>query len=463
MSVTPQPANDSTPVPWRDWLIALISAALAGIAATAAVWLYSRLHNGIYNAAFGPLADALQQIASWAPALIPALGGVIIALVIGWMMKGKPLPGFGHVIYSVAAEHGKLPWYRGLAYMVGAVISLGFGIPVGADVPAAMAGAYLSSWGGQRWRARAELLQALVISGIAAGIAYNYGAHVAGALFALEITYGGFGNWRIITASLIGASMAAIATVLIGPANPVYQVPADAVIFGGGALIVYIGLALVAGVVGTIFIRLLATASLTLAKLPLIGRAALVGLIIGVISLFVPGILGSGVSTAQSIFSGQSFTVTALLVILFGRLVLVPVAMRNGFNGGVIGPSLVMGAALGSLAAQIVIPLFPGIGLTPLQLELVGAAAVVAATTRGAVFATILIVEMTGSISFMGPVLLAVASGYLLSQRLDARSAYTFGFPAWGIRMTRGGHTLLGTLTPAAHAAGVVPDEAGRP
>ena len=456
-------STDAGAVSWRNWLVFLFATAAAGTAVTGAVWLFTQAHNGIYNAAFGSLASALQPLGDWTKALIPALGGVIIALILIGLMKRKPLPGYGHVLYSVAAEHGKLPWYRGLLYMVGATIGIGFGVPVGADVPAAMAGAYLPSWAGQRLRASKDLLQAVVISGVAAGIAYNYGAHVAGALFALEITYGGFGNWRIIVASLIGAGTAALAAIFIGPANPIYTIPADATIFGGGALIVFVLVAAGGGLLGVAFIRLLAMARLTLVKLPLVARAALAGLLVGLVSLFVPGILGSGVSTLQSILSGQSFTSVALLVLVVGRLVLIPFAMRNGFNGGVIGPSLAMGAAYGALAAQVLIPLFPGLGLTPLQLQLIGAAAMVAAVTRGGLFAAILLTEIAGSVTFMGPLLLAVGVSYLLAQQLEPRSAYTFPLALWGIRLTRGGHVLEGTLTPAAHAAGVVPDEAGRP
>ncbi len=433
MNATPAASSESVPVRWRDWLMFVAAAMAAGAAVSGAIWLFTWAHNGLNNAAYGPLAEALQPLGDWTKALIPALGGVIIALVLVWLMKGRPLPGYGHVIYSVAAEHGKLPWYRGLIYAIAATIGIGFGVPVGADVPAAMAGAYLPSWAGQRGRVRPELLQAVVISGIAAGIAYNYGAHASGALFALEITYGGFGNWRILTASLIGAGMAAIGTIVIGPANPVYPVPSDAVIFGGGALVVFIAVALVGGVLGVVFIRLLATAGLTLAKLPLVARAALAGLLVGIVSLFVPDILGSGVSTLQAILSGQPFTTTALFVLLAGRLVLIPFAMRNGFNGGVIGPSLAMGAAYGALAAQLLIPLFPGIGLTPVQLQLIGAAAMVAAVTRGGIFAAILLVEISGTMAFIGPILIAVAAGYLIAERLDGRSAYTFAFPAWGI------------------------------
>jgi len=97
--------------------------------------------------------------------------------------------------------------------------------------------------------------------------------------------------------------------------------------------------------------------------------------------------------------------------------------MGPGVPGGLLTPSLTTGAMLGG-ALGVAWPRFwPG--ATPGACALIGAAAVLAATTQGPLSAAVLVMELTGQArGLLAPLLIAVASATLLARTLDIRSIY---------------------------------------
>jgi H+/Cl- antiporter ClcA len=108
-------------------------------------------------------------------------------------------------------------------------------------------------------------------------------------------------------------------------------------------------------------------------------------------------------------------------------LVLKPAAItlcvRSGAPGGLFTPSLTVGAMLGGLLGWAWSLVWPG---TPLGLfALLGAGAVLAATTQGPISTVVLLMELTGrDRSFILPLLLAVSTATLVSRTIEIRSIY---------------------------------------
>jgi CIC family chloride channel protein len=144
--------------------------------------------------------------------------------------------------------------------------------------------------------------------------------------------------------------------------------------------------------------------------------------LLGVVSIRFPQVLGNGRDIAQLVFTDQ--VAPALLVAL---LVLKPVAtlicVRTGVPGGLFTPSLAFGALLGGVLGQAWSWLWPG--APPGLFAVLGAGAVLAATTQGPISAVVLMIELTGrDRSFIVPLLLAVATSTLVARSIEARSIY---------------------------------------
>jgi len=108
-------------------------------------------------------------------------------------------------------------------------------------------------------------------------------------------------------------------------------------------------------------------------------------------------------------------------------LVLKPAAtvlcVRSGTPGGLFTPSLSAGALLGALLGYLWSFIWPGV--PPGLFALIGAGAVLAATTQGPISSVMLVMELTGrDRSFVVPLLLAVVGATIVARTIEQRSIY---------------------------------------
>jgi len=74
-------------------------------------------------------------------------------------------------------------------------------------------------------------------------------------------------------------------------------------------------------------------------------------------------------------------------------------------------------------------------------LSMVATSAMLAATFHAPLFATMMIFEMVGDLRFLVPLTMGAAIAYGLARFFQPGSAYTFGFPAMGLKFVPGTYT----------------------
>jgi chloride channel protein, CIC family len=144
--------------------------------------------------------------------------------------------------------------------------------------------------------------------------------------------------------------------------------------------------------------------------------------VVGVVSVWFPEILGNGRDLSQLLFTdhvGGRLVLALLLLKPFATII----CMRSGVPGGLFTPSLTFGALLGAALGHVWTTFWPG---TPIGFfALLGAGAIVAATTQGPVSAVVLIMELTGrDRSFILPLILIAGISTLISRSIEHRSIY---------------------------------------
>jgi chloride channel protein, CIC family len=133
-------------------------------------------------------------------------------------------------------------------------------------------------------------------------------------------------------------------------------------------------------------------------------RAALVGGGVGALAWFAPGLVGGGESLTQGTLSG-TLTVGVLPLVFLLRFGLGAVSYAARTPGGLFAPLLVLGAQLGLLFGALCRLAFPGLDMPPQAFAVVGMAAFFTGVVRAPVTGIVLIIEMTGSVTLLLPML----------------------------------------------------------
>jgi CIC family chloride channel protein len=138
----------------------------------------------------------------------------------------------------------------------------------------------------------------------------------------------------------------------------------------------------------------------------------------------VPEVWGNGYSVVSDLLQGGQ-TWQWLALVLLTKVIATALSSGSGAIGGVFTPSIFVGAAAGSVLAQIVSLWLPAalVG-DPRVLAVIGMAAVLAAVTHAPLMAIVMVLEMTNQFQLTVPVMLACGVAYAVSTHFGARPLY---------------------------------------
>lgn len=361
-----------------------------------------------------------------------------------WVLLGAgALTGFGQwtlhrlssansidITEAIARNAGRLPALRTLGSALLSIIVVAMGASLGREGAPKQTGAVIAGALADRARLSDEQRRFLVACGAGAGMAAAYGVPLGGALFALEVLRGVLAL-RLILPALAATGLATLVSWVALPNAPTYAVP----VYPLSAAVMCWSLIAgpLTGVVSVGYIRLVAWAD----RHKPTGRARLVAPtfalgLIGIASMTFPQVLGNGKDVTQIAFLGQLATWSVLPLLVLRPLATL-LCLGTGVPGGLFTPSLAFGALLGAalgLGWSLVWP-----GVPPGLCAILGAAAMLAATTHGPISAIVLMMELTArDRSFMLPMLAMVGSATLVARSLDARSIYDARFTDQEVR-----------------------------
>ena len=400
------------------WLAVVLTGAATGLGTAALMDLLYVVQHTLWPGAGMDLLDAAAH-AGWPRHLVVLLGAGVLTGAGHFLLRR--LSGTGiDVTTAIWLYAGRLPALRTLGSAVLSIVVVGMGASLGREGAPKQAGAVIANTASDAAGLPDDKRRLLVACGAGAGFAAAYGVPLGGALFALEVLHGELAP-RFVLPALLTSVIATGVSWLFLPNAPTYLIPAYP-----GSLSVAMWALLagpVAGVVAVLFVRAVAWADGHRPRgwLRLVAPVPALGLL-GATSITFPQLLGNGRDVAELAFTGR---VAPLL--LLALLLLKPAAsllcLTSGTPGGLFTPSLAFGALLGGVLGYPWSLLWPE--APPGLFAVLGAAAVVAATTQGPVSTVVLVVELTGHArSFILPLLLMVTIATLTARLIDARSIY---------------------------------------
>ena len=380
--------------------------------------------------------------------LLPALGGLLVAPLILFFPAEAKGTGMPEVIESAVMRGGVLRPRTILLRAVASAISIGSGGSAGREGPIAQMGAAIGSTVGQLFKMSRSRLRLLVGCGTAAGIAATFNAPLAGVLFSQEIILGEFAL-RNLSPLLVASVVATIVSrATLGP-TPAFDIPAYSLV-SPWELPIYLGLGLLCGLAARGFARFLYTVEDwfegALPRIPTILKPALGGFAVGIAAIFMPQLLGNGYQAVGEALRGELPFYLLALLILF-KMGATSATLGSGGSGGVIAPSLFVGAMVGGAVGALVHALAPSITATKGAYAVVGMGALMAAATHSPLTNIVLLFELTDGYSLILPAAVACIASYGMAQRMDADSIYTWKLTRRGVNVARGREvSILGSL-----------------
>jgi H+/Cl- antiporter ClcA len=315
---------------------------------------------------------------------------------------------------------GRMPAWRTLGSAVLSVLIVGMGVSLGREGAPKQAGAVFANFFSDKERLSDEQRRLLVACGAGAGMGAAYGVPLGGALFALEVMRGRLAL-RYVLPAIFAAVIATAVSWFALPDAPTYIIPA----YSSSASIVVWAMLVgpIAGAVSVGYVRIVSWADRNRPKGWQRLAAPLLGLgLLGMASIWFPQVLGNGRDISQLAFMNEVPPMLLLTLLLLKPAATV-LCMRSGAPGGLFTPSLTVGALLGAVLGHAWSWLWPGV--PPGLFAVLGAGAVLAATTQGPISTVVLMMELTGRYrSFILPMLLVVGIATLVARTIEPRSIY---------------------------------------
>jgi chloride channel protein, CIC family len=370
------------------------------------------------------LVNGASRLTPWQRAVVPMIGGVMS----GWVLYilGSRFVSLKVVDYMEATlvGDGRISLRGTLLRSASSLLTISSGGSIGREGSMVQLSAMVASRIGQFARAPVPRLRLLVACGGAAGIAAAYNAPISGALFVSEIVLGSLGMDTF--GPLVVASVISDATIhrFLGY-GPVFNVP-HVQFASNWELGFYIVLGVLLGHLAPAFLGLLDFTKGRFVRLglPLYWQLGIGGIIVGVISIFVPQVWGNGYSVISNILQGDLLG-WWLLLVLAAKVLATSATVGSGAVGGVLTPTLFIGCAVGFLFGGVLHQLMPHIVSVPAAYALIGMGGFLSATTLAPLTSILLIFELTGDYDIVLPLMLAcVAAHYTAKVYRHGKSVY---------------------------------------
>lgn len=366
--------------------------------------------------------------------LVPVLGGVIVGLMARYGSKAIRGHGIPEAMEQVLTNESRIPARLTFLKPLSSAIAIGTGGPFGAEGPIIATGGALGSLVGQLLKTTAAERKTLLAAGAAAGMAATFGSPVSAVLLAVELLLFEYRSRSLVPVALACTTAAGVRMALLGAA-PVFAMPALSQP-SGKALLFYVLLGALLGVVATLVTRAVYAVEDGFEKLPIhwMWWPALGGLAVGVVGYFAPRTMGVGYDNIEHLLNG-SLTGQALIALFVLKFVSWAIALGSGTSGGTLAPLFTIGGGLGATLGAIAGPFLPSFGIDPKIAGLVGMAAIFAGASRALLASVVFAFETTLQPLGLLPILGGCTAAYLVSCFLMRNTIMTEKIARRGIRV----------------------------
>lgn len=377
----------------------------------------------------------------------PLIGILLTVLYVRtFIRRTKFQHGITAIIYNISHNSSKLDFHNIYSQVISSALTVGLGGSAGLEAPAVASGAAIGSNIGRFFGLNYRETTLLLACGAAAGISGAFNSPVAGMIFAIEVIMPEFSIPAVIPL-LIASAFSSVISQLI------YREPLFVFVSRGGWVVeafwYYIALGIIIGIYSIYFTRLNFQLGNFFGKIKnRYNKVFIGGITLGIMIFLLPALYGEGYITIQklldgnfksllsnSIFSEYENLSWALLLFaiftLIGKTFASIITMGSGGNGGMFGPSVVVGGLLG-FSFSFGLNLTGIVHLNVTNFIIAGMAASISGVMHAPLTGIFLAAEITGGYVLMVPLMIVSAISYFINKGVLKYSIYTFGLAAKG-------------------------------
>jgi chloride channel protein, CIC family len=424
----------------NEHVVMAILAVLTGLAAGFGALGFRYLVRFFQLLAYGSQGNLLE-ISKSVPWYIkpwyPALGGLVVGILIHLFMKEAKGLGIADIMEAVALRKGVIKKRFLFSESLTSAITIGTGGSAGVIAPIVFIGSSLGSIAGQLLRISPDRIRTLVACGAAGGIAAIFNSPIGGCMFALEVILGDFGLTSFSPVVISSVVATAISRNSLGNFPAILVPPYQLV--SAWELPLYALLGLLSALVATLFTTSLFRAEeiFQKVKFPDFLKAGLGGLLTGTIALLFPHVLGSGFLAIDLALAGQLSWVTMLLLIAF-KILATSSTLGSGGAGGTFAPALLLGSMAGGVFGSAAHWLLPDITASAGAYGIVGMAGVLTGTIHAPLSAILILFEMTDNYRIILPLMIACIISFIASSQILKESIFTLKLVRRGVNIKAG-------------------------
>ncbi|MGA9508751.1 MAG: chloride channel protein [Candidatus Sulfotelmatobacter sp.] len=394
----------------------LILCVFIGIFSGLAVVCFRLAIDWTHLALLGPL----PQSHSWRLFVVPAVAGLVVAVLVMHLFPGIRGSGVNQTKSALYIFNGFIPFRTAVGKFICAGLAIGSGQSLGPEDPSLQIGAGIASALGRQLEISREKLRLMAPVGAAAGLAAAFNAPISAVLFVIEEV---IGRWSAgILGSVVLSAVASVVVVrsFLG-SEPLFRIPLTT-FKRPSELLAYAVLGLVGGLASVAFAKSVGYLRPRLKALPRwthYFQPAVAGLLVGLIGfLGFPQVMGAGYDAMDQAMHGQyAWKILAILALL--KIVATTISFVSGTPGGMFAPTLFVGAMLGGAVGDLERFYFPHLTASNGTYVLVGMGVLFAGFLRVPMTSVFMVLEVSGNYEIIVPVIVANTFAYVVSRWLQ--------------------------------------------
>lgn len=383
-------------------------------------------------------------LGSFAAVPLPAIGGLIVGLIIYYGTSEARGHGVPEVMFAVTKRGGRISPKTVIVKTLASALTIGSGGSAGRAGPVVQIGAAMGSTVGQVLKLPTAWLRTLVSCGAAAGISATFNAPLGGIFFTSELLTTSFMSYGLPFIIISSVTANVVTTMIVG-LDGSFALPTLYSLVSIEELLFYLILGAVIVVVGFLFMKSLQLSENifdAMKGLPVWFRPAIGGLAVGLIGLYSYDIFGVGYGAVpwqssmsfDHVLSG-ALPLRVLFAMAFLKIIATSSTIGSGGSGGIFAPSLFIGGMTGGAVGYLARYFIPA--SDPGAFALVGAAALFAGVTRAPFTSIVMMLELTRDLKMMVPLMLTVLISTEGIKLLSRETIYTEKLMRRGIDILR--------------------------